>query len=1342
MPKQNRQDDKKKKKVTVFPRGPKDAKESQNRSRAAKARRRVKGKFADEPDRPEIERADPADPQALAEAREKLKSQRLLEKAEKGGREGERRRRLASFTAAEKEKAEQEFLASAKAEGEVADALRSLGYEPKAVANAEGKLVLGYSDKGEEQFIDLEGYTSDITRKKFLLDAASRINRTKKSLEDVDEELIPEADKRISRAEKRVRAVESGQAVPATHGQILNILDKQIDTAKKSYDFALQDPETTKGDLYMLKQDIEIAERERAETEKELRMQAPEMYDKLDKEARLELGAAKTQKQRLKEQRIELEERRKKEIDRVLADIKETSVYLPDIVIKDPAILDEAGQRKLREAAAASREEARAMREERFDEGRIEGAPQFQSVQDIYDEKRYKEHVFRDPERNFEKNSYRHPKDPAKPTPKDKGRKGIKGTISFQREQAKRRTRGIREGTDVKSYKLWNDYGVSPKKVPQQKADISFGPNVQYVTATDQFDFIDPRDKADSTVLEFALARPPRHLMNVDFLMDQPVRTMGTDKHGAPIRDQQGILKTRPTTFYDLGIEETDAPTLEAVAKKVGLRGYFAEQAPGDETGHVFRFVTEQGQPVNEDQMLHLQQLLKDEYGLYQIPGDPAITKVRGADLQRRVINTPFGASKSQAEDARSLETWTENITDKQAEVKLARRNREGKLEEGDADVLYVKRPGFFEYGEEGNRKRLLEPGLVSLRMQERSDAIGFGRSYRPGEEELNKLVTAIPREKRRRQMEAAIRKADETGDTSDIETILREDDKYANGEKIGYIRDNLLVAGDAAAAASVYTGTRTVQRKVASKALEDTPVGRWIDSRLALTDHDWFRDAKNSLGRESFDWYTEKKWMIKHPASDPELQVGGVEWNPHRYRDTLIDKRPGGTRDARKLERTTRQVSARVKGRQSALDVLDEAPSNNPLKRIDRKYRARQSHLLSGEAYDPQTLLDRVEKEIETNRMQQRGMAGGKMGEFARPGSKAEAQAVKNLEELNRLKDQLTPEVNERVWSNRLGVPDPGAERLDKLDAIYKDTHIFKPGTLKKTGKIGLYGAAGVAAVGAGVFAYDKYKEHQMEEKGQDYVSIGSRVAKPLPKNVYKPTVQVKKQYTKPLPHTYLTDAVDLEGKKVLKGVKVKGSMKKVPLRPTDRKDVGGDTYSQGPLIGTPSIKLIPSRGEPDVLFTKDLKAAKNTRTITRGPAYIQIGKKRRFEDTRGTRLRSANPNKLTSSERDLAAMDYLSGQNRARIQNLHMGDTKFHELVTDPDSVSSLRRRTANSYTPNISKRAQEAKTAKEKLSQEVDRARLDELFHGRTVEDADQMRRMQSMLDKEYKERNKEW
>lgn len=1295
MPKQTKRDDKKKKrKITVFPTGPREAAERKNRSDAAKARRRVKGKFADEPNRPKVPQADSTDPEALKVAREELRQQRLLEKAEKGTRQTEKRRRMAAFDASQREQARKDFIEQGRAEGEVARALEALGYQPEPIKGPDGQARLGYFNPVEEHWVDVEAYASDFERRKMMEEAADRVNKTRKAREEIEGDL-PRVSKRVRRAEETLQKIESGEAIPPQHQVELDLADKRLAQTQTAFELAREDPDITRSELLMLQQDVQLAQEDRAQREAELRERYPHDYEKLEKEARLELGAAKGEEQRLKKQLPSLTDRERAEIDRAIADIKETSFDNPDIVIKDPSIMDEAQQQALKRELAAASQAARDARDAARQEGtyEIDGAPVFSTVEEVYTERRKG------------KNRYRG--EDGGPDPNPKGG-GWKGTASFQREQSRRRIRGIREGTDVRSYRVWDKYGVSPKKVPQQKADVSLGPNVQYVTATDKFDYIDPNDKAEATVLEFSLKNPPTYMMNVDFLMHQPQQSLGTDKHGAPIRNQSGQVKTRNATFTDLTVEETNAPTLEAAAKEVGLRGYFAEHL-GDGR---YRFVTEQGTAINEDQLAQLTEVLDERFGLVHSPDFDGITKVRGAELQRRFEETPFGASRPASQENASLRTRLVPVTTKSAEVKLARRDREGNLKEGDADQLLVQTPGFLQVGDE----RLLEPRLLSVNLQERSDAIGFGRSWRPGETEIGRVLTAVPRERKRIEMENALEKAAE-GDDKDLEKLLREDNPYANDNTISYLKDELGLVGDAAVASSIYAGTRTAQRRIASKALEETRIGKWIDTKTSLSNSPWFNDAKNSLGRETMDWYAEKKWMVKHPFSDPKEQIGGIEWNSHRYRQHLISK---NRREARQLERETRLARSKVRGRLAVEDAMTSEAPRGPLGRIDRKIQLRTAHLVSGESYERDALHGRIRDQIAANQ-----------AELETPRSNLSAkQAQKNLNELFGLQKEL----------GKAGPKLPEGA----LEKAYQNTDIFKPGTVRKVGKVGLYGAAGVAAIGAGVFAYDKYKEHAMEKQGEEYVSVGSRIAKPLPKNVYKPTVQVKKQYTKPLPHTYLTDAIDMEGKKLIKGVKVKGKMEKVVLRPTERKDVGGDTYKQGPLIGTPSLDFRPVKGTSSVFFEKDLKTARNTTTVDRGPIYLQIGKKRRWGDTKATRLRSANPNKMSASERDIAAMDYLYGTStdKARTANLHLGDTDFYDTVTDPEKVRQLKNRSASSYEPNISKKVRDAKGDKAKMVSEVERARLDELFHGKTVEDSDQIRRMTRNLDKDYEERHKEW
>lgn len=930
---------------------------------------------------------------------------------------------------------------------------------------------------------------------------------------------------------------------------------------------------------------------------------------------------------------------------------------------------------------------------------------------------------------------------------------GWKKTLAFNAAQMKRNAKSVEDGTYYRGKRIWGHYGVDVKDVPAEKADVSVGPNKEYEVETKKFQLANPeRDEFRKTRLSIPLTNFPT-----------------AEPSGARV-DYEGTFNPNGDrdTAFDLEADYTPSDRRETSIRDVMKMSGIPSDAqvivesedrvkeieggdPGEKPIEHVHIITKEGDHINPDQRDEfLANLEREGFGVvHDGKTGKAQFSAEGPEMVRTKVRIPYAADKPKnlQEDQWVTEPVLVDKYDKTHNIRFGTRDQtlenpedpqsvvSGALQKDQKDSVAIKIPGRQDLKIPFKKDRInVEERLVELNLQERSDGVGWGTSYRPGEKEIGHVVTAIPRARATRDLTQAIEKA-KGGDDRDLDAFLHNqrpgDDKTARDK----VKEELKIGADAATSAALYTGTKTARRKVVNtgyKKMLDTKLGKKANDSLGLKPSLW-EDAQDTLGRDAADWYATKRAQVRHPFTDINNNVAGVEWDSGiRYRKHFFLGDAQDKRAARRdVELPRRQIEARFNARQEIHRGLSMDSGGGPIKWLDRTFATRQAHTIEGPKYSelPTEVVEhrlKFEGQLETHKQLQvdLGKLNQELENLKKANPKPDAKAARKIAQLDSERLHLVDTLAGK-GANYEGELRASIQSLKNMEVKMQETP-FSPEMLKKgevnyselrfvpkhAGKIALGVAGAVALTGAGVYGYDKYRQHYLK---QDVDPIGKRLTdKHLPRSIQIPTASLQRTGKEKVPLNAVTSALDLEGKTYYRGVGLKTGKKNIYLRPEDRQDVTKETYAKGlPLIGGLSFrapvkndgsvlnsvfydKTTQNRGYISPTGTHKLEVAGRTM-----PFEISTGKKERWNTTKGNKLKSINPQKSSASERDIIAVfgKYGTSADRERFSQLHHGDTKMQDLQEDDERFSAVNRRLIKSGafdTPKAKARAESAKRA----------------------------------------------
>jgi hypothetical protein len=160
--------------------------------------------------------------------------------------------------------------------------------------------------------------------------------------------------------------------------------------------------------------------------------------------------------------------------------------------------------------------------------------------------------------------------------------------------------------------------------------------------------------------------------------------------------------------------------------------------------------------------------------------------------------------------------------------------------------------------------------------LKERSDGIGWGTSYRPGEKEINHALTAGARFHQEADLHEAY-KAHEAGDDTLIDALVQKQlPEAADEDEVKHWKAELLELGAAGGASAAYTARKSVKNSGVHRIVKKIgPLDRLNEQYglLPAYEHAYKRPMLQKADRAI--------WRMHHPLRDPfSPHVSPLEFN------------------------------------------------------------------------------------------------------------------------------------------------------------------------------------------------------------------------------------------------------------------------------------------------------------------------------------------------------------------------------------------------------------------------------------------------------------------------------
>ena len=609
-----------------------------------------------------------------------------------------------------------------------------------------------------------------------------------------------------------------------------------------------------------------------------------------------------------------------------------------------------------------------------------------------------------------------------------------------------------------------------------------------------------------------------------------------------------------------------------------------------------------------------------------------------------------------------------------------------GKLREGQKDTLHFKLPGLSVKG-----KTLVGEHVLKYQAGEpRSDAIGWGKSWRPGEKELNAALFSAPRTKHDMRLEEALKLSETDPETSaaQIDALLKKQDPHASDEAIRHERNKLLEegaalgsAGGSAAYYSAKRGAEEVLRTRAYRKFYEGPIGQ---SKIVQE-----RDILRPIEFERFMPLEHRldlwKAKIKHPLTDVERggETWQANWNitPYKWK-----YRKHGTIFARDREVKVPGMDRTIKFKGNSKADRTVQETLDTLSRI---------HATQEEV---EKLLDMSPEEVE---------ALSNTAKFKR------RAALKNARiQIDSQRQHHLDTANSKIWqdelnkSQRFNNPENGGKQkvldqladwearganIENIKARMAEEFHVKPVDLRDIRLLPKNTVPTVLAAGLiGGTLVHRYNRHH---------GTTSKIKPHIPETLSIPYAHIEATRRYVLPNSNSMDALDVGGKAI--PVAWRASVRSKELRLRNHRDITGAPYKPGPLVGKISAATVSNDGSwrnsliyQQHMGGKYMPTEKNAYVAGKKlPFNIDIGQKERWNEPRGAKrlkLKTANPNKLGKTDIEKIALITTQGNpldpKVQDLQKFYADDERYTDIVNNPEAVASLKNRYAKTLLPDL--------------------------------------------------------
>lgn len=925
----------------------------------------------------------------------------------------------------------------------------------------------------------------------------------------------------------------------------------------------------------------------------------------------------------------------------------------------------------------------------------------------------------------------------------------------FVKEQKRRKREGFIGGTGYKGYSLgWGkNKATKPSFASEDKADIYMTHPSERQYLTSRFHRVHP-----PTDLEKAREKPPEFSM---ILNKEP------KVHRAEVKNEEGEI---------VGISEV-GETLQGILDDAGIRAS-ADDITATKEGELSGYeLSIRAKDLNPDKAELLSHLLKNRYGTTaRFSDDSPGFKLDSPAVYREIHRRPFSdnTNKLPADveenliHSRIVPKYGKGMTFKPGAINKKTGERERDVIAFRTKERKIKNPANLDPFNEkhltiGERAFVWELG-------NRSDAIGWGKDWRPGETEVNKAVTSMPRERYRRNLERSLKDKVYTPEgTEELNTKqlfrfidqnhpnLDVDEKFKlaqdfkdfndlqgksdhqikselkkkypdmKDDKIKKLSVEIGTFGAAATAAAYFSGTdyvkTTVKRAGGKKVFKKLPQS----TQDYLIEHRIFNDKINrdlmgprTLVRNKWERF---KWRVPHPLADPDSGVAGIRSEsvfsgmPFYARDRFLyagDKETkfGSKVVARSLERKQKDAAAT----RTSIVKFHEALNRTPNRELSFRERlADRVTLHRGEAVlENPKYTNYGEEVLKPLHKEAKGILQSRDLRAADDSVKVSLEGTLGRDFLSK----YHPDADVREAAQTLGVlHNLGTNYPPKINVPRNEAGLVKlpkPPLFEHSpvsGKTALIAGGAIAATAGSIYLYDRHRKKQLLE--------GKHLGKEVKtRKISIPSVGVQSRKVK-VPTNTVTKQLNIANKEIspVDPTKMRIYNKRREFVVTGRRDISDEKMQRGlPLVGGVKLRRQTKGGSwgRSVAFRNDPGGNDRFKdTKGRGNVFVK-GHELPVEFKVGDKvslskgLKSVNPNKLDQEERELLA---LMSEGDDYLRNFYLSDPKFQDIIEDPRQLERLKIKHADKFkSPAVKRRMTHGKKKDEPKQIYADRKLVD--------------------------------
>lgn len=383
--------------------------------------------------------------------------------------------------------------------------------------------------------------------------------------------------------------------------------------------------------------------------------------------------------------------------------------------------------------------------------------------------------------------------------------------------------------------------------------------------------------------------------------------------------------------------------------KEEGLRDLLKTVGIGNATivptkaegGYGFEIRSHPGTRIDPAAAAHLRELLEEKYGVQDFSREGApmrrkrlqlrvgeeIPKSFDADHISAIEDIPVGEAKK----VTSSLGHRQMITDKEGNfIKF------GELEDGEQDTIRFnfKLPGQDKAGQQ-----------AFLNLGDSTDAVGFGKNWRPGEQEINNALFGVARQRELADVGEAFEKFKQGDQAAFDEIIHKKNPHMTDDSDMEKKRSELETVGGAVVSTAWYKKRKQIKNTLGPRFAYKVPViGPALDKYQLLAE-----DAKAAYVPRLSETASNFVWGLRHPLNDP-LNPGtsgfDINWKPSnmpswKYRHRAISRPDGLSRSEFNAVQDQRYLNDEVlklaKARERLIEIHQKVKTGVPLDRAEK---------------------------------------------------------------------------------------------------------------------------------------------------------------------------------------------------------------------------------------------------------------------------------------------------------------------------------------------------------------------------------------------------------------------